>query len=293
MQPHADATTSTAVRRGSFNHLRGSAVGAGVSVKVHHCQLPAGGWSEPYPLTRNVFVIVRRGGYQRCLDGQTSYVGPATAYFEPRDALHASRHPEEGGDTATLFFLSDDVMRGLIGDAELPTAPFVVPSELDLEHRWLLAQLDAPVLDGVDAEERLAGLLGDLMRSAQPRVRSGARDGTVRAHQRIVDVAREAITTKPAEADLRTIAAHAGHSVFHVSRVFRRAMGMTLGAFRNRVRVAMALDRLEDGDSDLASLAADLGFADQAHMSRVIAERMGHPPGKLRRYLTADRSRSS
>ena len=48
---------------------------------------------------------------------------------------------------------------------------------------------------------------------------------------------------------------------------------MTLTAYRNRVRVLRALDAIEDGHRDLAGLAADLGFADHAHLTRAVARR--------------------
>jgi AraC-like DNA-binding protein len=50
---------------------------------------------------------------------------------------------------------------------------------------------------------------------------------------------------------------------------------MTLSQFRNRVRIAMALDRLADGQENLAILSADLGFVDQSHLSRVVRAATG------------------
>lgn len=57
------------------------------------------------------------------------------------------------------------------------------------------------------------------------------------------------------------------------------------GGFRHRVRVAHALDRLEAGEPSLAVLAADLRFADQAHLCRTVREHLGHTPTALRRLL--------
>jgi AraC-like DNA-binding protein len=76
-----------------------------------------------------------------------------------------------------------------------------------------------------------------------------------------------------------------GHTRFHVSRVFSRVTGMTLSQFRNRVRVAIALDRLADGHEDLAVLSADLGFVDQSHLSRVVRASTGERLSALRHRL--------
>ncbi|MFB4274054.1 helix-turn-helix domain-containing protein [Nonomuraea sp. MTCD27] len=78
-----------------------------------------------------------------------------------------------------------------------------------------------------------------------------------------------------------------GVSPFQLSRAFTRELGVSLTHHRNRVRVGRALDRLELGEPSLAVLAADLGFADQAHLTRTIRRHVCHTPTALRRLLTA------
>jgi AraC-like DNA-binding protein len=45
------------------------------------------------------------------------------------------------------------------------------------------------------------------------------------------------------------------------------------------------LQRLENGERNLAVLASDLGFADQAHLTRTIRDHLGQTPTALRRLL--------
>jgi hypothetical protein len=97
-------------------------------------------------------------------------------------------------------------------------------------------------IDQFEAEDRLAGLLGGLFEATASGRLTPARAATVRAHDRIVDVVKEAIMSDLAGSDLRKLAALTGHSPFHVSRVFRRRAGVTLTQFRNRLRVAAAID---------------------------------------------------
>lgn len=61
---------------------------------------------------------------------------------------------------------------------------------------------------------------------------------------------------------------------------------MTVSRYRNRVRVGRALARIEEGEQDLAGLAAALGFADQAHLTRTMRAELGRPPGHIRRLLS-------
>lgn len=74
-------------------------------------------------------------------------------------------------------------------------------------------------------------------------------------------------------------------SPFSLSRAFTAEMGVSLTRYRNRVRVARALDRLEHGENNFAVLAADLGFADQAHLCRTVRQHLGRTPTALRRLL--------
>ena len=45
------------------------------------------------------------------------------------------------------------------------------------------------------------------------------------------------------------------------------------------------MERLEAGEPCLARLAADLGFADQAHLARVVRRELGATPSLLRERL--------
>jgi AraC-like DNA-binding protein len=52
-----------------------------------------------------------------------------------------------------------------------------------------------------------------------------------------------------------------------------------------RLRVRAAMERLAGGERDLARLAADLGFADQSHLCRVVRDETGRTPAVLRQAL--------
>jgi AraC-like DNA-binding protein len=52
-----------------------------------------------------------------------------------------------------------------------------------------------------------------------------------------------------------------------------------------RLRARAALERLAQGEANLARLAADLGFADQSHLCRVVRGEAGGTPTALRRAL--------
>ncbi|WP_211264203.1 helix-turn-helix domain-containing protein [Streptosporangium amethystogenes] len=110
----------------------------------------------------------------------------------------------------------------------------------------------------------------------------------VAADRALVATAREAILQRtPEAAGLCSLAGLLKVSPYRLSRVFSQEMGVSLTRYRNRVRVGQAMDRLTQGERGLADLAADLGFADQAHLTRTVREHLGHTPTVLRRLLSA------
>jgi AraC-like DNA-binding protein len=188
--------------------------------------------------------------------------------------------------------LSDEAMPRYAGDVFLPNVLIPIGLEVQLLHVALLADLRQGI-DNAELDARLTTLIGLLVEQAAPGRLTARRPATSAAHRRIVDKVREVIAADPASFELGELAADLGHSPFHVSRVFHRATGSTLTHHRNRVRVAAAIDRLAAGEDNLAQLAADLGFADQSHLARVLRQAVGLPPGRLQRWLAGHRRTSS
>jgi AraC family transcriptional regulator len=109
-----------------------------------------------------------------------------------------------------------------------------------------------------------------------------------RHSHRAVERARECLAASPqADHTLAQIAAVACCSPFHLARQFRRATGMGLHGYRTRLRMASALQRIEQGQRDLSALAAELGYSSHSHFSAAFARHVGCAPGQLRTNLVA------
>lgn len=68
-----------------------------------------------------------------------------------------------------------------------------------------------------------------------------------------------------------------------VSRGFRQAYGLTPRTYRLVVRARRAFQDLLRTEVSLAEVAAQTGFADQAHMTRAVVQLTGRPPGWWRK----------
>jgi AraC family transcriptional regulator len=82
---------------------------------------------------------------------------------------------------------------------------------------------------------------------------------------------------------LRAIAASAGVHPAHLCREFRRKFGCTMTQYAARLRGDDAFTRLIGSTEPLATVAAQTGFADQAHLTRTIRHLFGTTPARLRR----------
>ncbi|WP_257890945.1 AraC family transcriptional regulator [Rhodococcus sp. USK10] len=194
-------------------------------------------------------------------------------------------HPA-GGDRCTSIGVRPELWRSIAGEHWILGLPDVyVDASVDLLHRRLLrAGRTGDIQFGL-AEEvvRLVAVAAH----AASRERSSAhrRDGL--PDHTLAAAARAAILDdEPGSHRLIPLAQRLGVSPFALSRAFSAVVGVSLTRYRNRVRVGRALVRIEDCHRDLAGLAADLGFSDQAHMTRTIRTHVGRTPTALRMLLS-------
>jgi AraC-like DNA-binding protein len=260
----------------------------GVSIVDVRCDWHAGGQIRETFQTFGL-CLVRQGTYIRQSGREVLIADSTNAYFEQRGVEQLVIHPLAGSGTTTVIVLTDEAMVRYAGDVVMPDRLIPVGPEVHLLHARLLAGLrtgiDEPELDG-----RLTRLIGQLVETTSPGRLTAHRPAAARSHRRIVHRAREAIAADPSSLDLPGLAANLGHTPYHVSRVFHRATGTTLTAYRNAVRVAAAIDRIRQGDENMAELAADLGFVDQSHLARALRRSVGMSPMRLRRWLTGHRT---
>jgi AraC-like DNA-binding protein len=97
----------------------------------------------------------------------------------------------------------------------------------------------------------------------------------------VVSQAQAALAADP-RLGLVALSRVTGCSPHHLSRVFTQLTGLTVSQYRNRLRVSLALERVAEGERDLAGLAGDLGFADHAHLTRTVRAATGRTPSSLR-----------
>lgn len=264
------------------------------------------GWLGPKPEAGYRMVLARSGAYLRRVNGRESFVDATSVLLiRPGDDLSVA-HPLGCGDVFTGLDVSAELLaaradcrqwlerRGWEG---------TVDDRTDLRHRALLAACRRGI-DGFETAERVHDLMSELLTAigepggdVERAVRR--RPSTLVAHRRLADQTRAALAAGLFHAGLSDLAGMVSSSPHHLSRVFRAVVGESLTAYRNRMRVRAVLHDLERGAPSLRALAHRYGFADQAHLTRVVRQHVGESPGACARLLgsggtlTAGESRKS
>jgi len=77
-------------------------------------------------------------------------------------------------------------------------------------------------------------------------------------------------------------AARAGVHPVYFARAFRSAVGMTFGEYQRSLRLSIAARLLGRPGLSISQIALESGFADQSHLTRLLARHTGFTPGRLR-----------
>jgi AraC-like DNA-binding protein len=90
------------------------------------------------------------------------------------------------------------------------------------------------------------------------------------------------------EWSLQNMAAEMGVHPVYLCRAFSEHFDCTLGGYIRKQRVLRAWQLLAIGDSSLAEIASQSGFADQSHFTRAFKNHFGITPGEWRRQGSPD-----
>jgi AraC-like DNA-binding protein len=84
---------------------------------------------------------------------------------------------------------------------------------------------------------------------------------------------------------LKEVARECDLSVGHFSHAFRRTLGVAPHKWLIEQRVVLSKDKLRDDELSLSDVAAECGFTDQSHLTRIFRQTVGISPGAWRRAL--------
>lgn len=246
--------------------------------------------------------------------GSTAAVFPATSVV----IEHEDREPVLANPNHVLFFSQGQRYRRRLHDPRGDVSVYVAPSPRVLETltrgsnalpfvqgpcrpEAFLAQHEVVrhlrTADPVNAdfvEETLRDVLARVLSDASAlyRMRRSRRAETRRFHHSLVERAKALLTERPTERWTLAAVAHELHtSEFHLARLFRASTGFTLHAYRNQLRLRLAVGFLDDAALKLGELAYGLGYSSHSHFTDSFSAAFGAPPSAVRGALGPRSSR--
>jgi len=236
-------------------------------------------------------VVTRRGAWELEIAGSARLADPMHVTLWNRNSHYRVRHPVPGGDECTVFRLTALGEQALREGSPSRNAPGSGPTFTDrlrpidgrsyLLHRRVLerARQAHSAADPMAVEEPALAFL-DLMAGEST---SHARADPERGLSRYVDRACDIIASDfMKRLTVESIARGAQCSPFHLSRLFRRATGLTLHRAVVRMRLRSGLERLLDEPANVARIALESGFASHSHFADAFRAEYGCSPSEAR-----------
>ena len=192
--------------------------------------------------------LVLSGSYEEAGDTGRHRVGAGDVIFHEAFEAHLDRVPASGAEVLNLPLPAEWVLPGCLGKIN------------DADGIVSLAE--------ENKDEAAAMLLSSVGKQA-PQCKDWPDD-----------LAADLI--HDASVNLSSWAEETGISAWNLSRGFAKIFGISPSAFRARVRGHQAWRAIRESDRPLAAIAADCGFADQAHMTRDMKKITGQCPSAWR-----------
>jgi AraC-like DNA-binding protein len=238
-------------------------------------------WSAPYEVASPRIVLPSSGISAFRVAGQDLLLDGLTALSLPTGLPYRMK-ALAGGARASIVVSA----QAGAASAALDAAPACAAWSLAPQTLWLLRRHWRALARGDTRLEATQAMLQGLLQQSAPAMQGRGRCAS--AVQRAQHfMAEQTADTQASRWTLMDVADAACCSLFHLARSFRKKTGLSLHGYRQRLRLAAALQRLEEGERDIAALAHELGYSSQSHLGSAFAREIGVTPAQARRVLAA------
>lgn len=203
--------------------------------------------------------------------------GPNNVISVSPGEVHDGDAVGDAGRTWRMLYIDPAIVARLTADGTTGAGPFELPRPVLQDAR--LAGLVRALFEAVTSpagsmlrEELMLEILSAMGKPGRHQAKPGSNSP--------IEIARSRIDDAPcAPTTLAELAALCGLNIFQFIRAFKQSSGFTPHAYIIQRRVQLAKSRIAKGEA-LANVAADIGFADQSHMTRAFVSRYGISPAR-------------
>jgi AraC-like DNA-binding protein len=228
--------------------------------------------------------VVERGAARFSLDATQQRAGQGELFVLEPESVHTGMAAVPQGWAYKVLYIEPTLVHEWAQrDGAPPRASRWVVFRDAALHR-ALARAHATLISEPPGDLAIEEAVLEAVAALRPHLRPGPPDrGREHAEHAAVRRARAHLRERWAHrVTLEQLSAVAGLSRFELVRRFREQSGVTPHAYQINLRVEEARRRLAAGAAP-AVVAADCGFADQPHLSRVFKRAVGVSPGRYAR----------
>ena len=250
---------------------------------VTDATFPPGGRLCPHVHDRTCIATTLQGSFASRMRGRSHWSRPGMVVIEPAGERHDNVFGEDG---ARILIVQPDR-----GRQELlrPFAGFLdsINHFADTRIALLAHRLSMEVVRPDEVTPLAIEAVGlELLAVAARRFLSRERrrpapPWLIRVRERLHDGFADSVT-------LAELAEIAGVHPGHLTRMFRRHYGQSIGEYMREARLEWTARQLAASGDPLVAIAAAAGFSDQSHFTRAFRRRFGCAPGEYRSRVRGD-----
>ena len=234
------------------------------------------------------FALIEAGTEEFSYGGTLLRAGAGGVALLNPDMVHTGQAGAPEGWAYRVLYPEPGLVAGVAADLGwrlgIPSFPDTVVYDARSARLLRAAHIAAEHGDRLASSSLLRAALAGLLRA---HARPGDRAGTDRGPRRspaTVRTVRDLLADRLADPpSLDDLARDLGMSPFALVRSFRAETGLPPHAYVNHLRVRLARQLLDSGVAP-ADVAAQAGFADQAHLTRHFKRVVGVPPRSYQRH---------
>jgi AraC-like DNA-binding protein len=247
-------------------------------------------FNETGPTETHVMVFPRTSVWIAQVDRPPFVGAPTHAALYNAGHAFVRRRISPEGDRSDWFGLAPALLYEVFAEARSPavdadelrftTGQASASGELYRRQRTVFEYVRrTETADVIAVEEAAIGILRTLLGSTR---RSTPRPAFHRQRELVENAKAHLAIQSSRRESLADVSAALGCSVFHLCRTFRAHTGSSLHAYRRRLRVRRALERVIETDEDLLSVGLSLGFSGHSHFTATFKREFGIVPSELR-----------
>ena len=240
-------------------------------------RFPPGYVQEAFEPDSSYLALVLDGAMEKTFRRRSLSFGKGSALTMPAGTRHSARFGSRGARIVIVKPRHASTASSLERLAELRGSGFA----------WLAWRLAAE-LRAADAGAPLAaeGIALELLAATTREVDGVRRSGPPPAWLRSAEELLRANVGNCV--GLSVVASAIGVHPAYLARVFKAHYGVSIGEYGRRLRLAWAATEIARGDTPLATVATQAGFADQSHFTRLFKRHVGITPARYRAEARRD-----